>query len=71
MVRCLVRNAYALDNDKLTLPVATASGDELEAIQDANLREPKSRDLMQLLEKLTELMLNSWLAHSRTLRLSI
>ncbi len=71
MVRCLVRNAYAWDNDKLTLPVATASGDELEAIQDANLREPKSRDLMQLLEKLTELMLNSWLAHSRTLRLSI
>ncbi len=71
MVRCLVRNAYAWDNEKLILPVATASGDELEAIQDANLREPKNRDLMQLLEKLTELMLNSWLAHSRTLRLSI
>jgi hypothetical protein len=71
MVRCLVRNAYAWDKDSNPWPATAFHGDELEAILDANLREPKSRDLMHLLEKLTEVMLNGWLAHSRTLRLSI
>jgi hypothetical protein len=71
MVRCLVRNAYVWDNGNKPLPSTGAVGDELEALLDANLREPKSRELMPLLERLTELLLNSWLSHSRTLRLSI
>ncbi|MCR9291809.1 MAG: hypothetical protein NXI32_03760 [bacterium] len=33
--------------------------------------EPKSEELIAVLEQLTEVMLGSWLSHSRTLRLSV
>lgn len=33
--------------------------------------EPRSEELIAVLEQLTEVMLSSWLAHSRTLRLSV
>jgi len=66
MVRCLVRNAYAWEqpNDALHL-------EEIEVFLEGNTREPKNQNLMPLLEQLTEVMLHSWLTHSRTLRLSI
>lgn len=86
MVRCLVRNAYAWDQLKgeatksefakseparTLLNAQDAYRDELESFLDGNVKEPKDQRLMSLLEQLTEVLLHSWLAHSRTLRLSI
>jgi hypothetical protein len=66
MVRCLVRNAYAWEQ-----PSNEVHLEELEVFLEGNTREPKNIHLMPLLEQLTEVMLHSWLTHSRTLRLSI
>jgi hypothetical protein len=44
---------------------------ELDDIVDRNPPEPDSETLVPLLEKLTEILLSSWLSHSRTLRLSV
>lgn len=44
---------------------------ELDSIVDQNPPEPDSEVLVPLLEQLTEILLSSWLSHSRTLRLSI
>lgn len=43
----------------------THDGESLEEL------EPKSDELVAVLEQLTEVMLGSWLSHSRTLRLSV
>lgn len=44
---------------------------ELDDIVDQNPPEPDSDVLVPLLEQLTEILLSSWLSHSRTLRLSV
>jgi hypothetical protein len=44
---------------------------ELDSIVDQNPPEPDSEVLVPLLEQLTEILLGSWLSHSRTLRLSV
>lgn len=44
---------------------------ELDSIVDQNPPEPDSELLVPLLEQLTEILLSSWLSHSRTLRLSV
>jgi hypothetical protein len=44
---------------------------ELDSIVDQNPSEPDSEILVPLLEQLTEILLSSWLSHSRTLRLSV
>ncbi len=56
--------------DNLPIP-ATWSLLELDNLVDQNPPEPSSDDLVPLLEQLTEILLGSWLAHSRTLRLSV
>jgi len=71
MVRCLVRNAYIWDISPKASKLSKIPTEELEEFLDGNYREPKNQRLMPLLEQLTELLLNSWLSHSRTLRLSI
>ena len=44
---------------------------ELDALVDLNPPEPDQEQLVPLLEQLTEILLGSWLSHSRTLRLSV
>jgi hypothetical protein len=44
---------------------------ELDSIVDQNPPETDSEILVPLLEQLTEILLSSWLSHSRTLRLSV
>ncbi|XZE33429.1 hypothetical protein SH501x_004213 [Pirellulaceae bacterium SH501] len=84
MVRCLVRNAYHWQSDPKTNVVrekrsgksASAKKPKLEALEldalvDTNPPEPDQDLLVPLLEQLTEILLSSWLSHSRTLRLSV
>ncbi|MEQ1825518.1 MAG: hypothetical protein ABL921_06210 [Pirellula sp.] len=85
MVRCLVRNAYQWQMDQPASPASEKrrskksevaykpewSSLELDRLVDLNPREPDSNALVPLLEQLTEVLLGSWLAHSRTLRLSV
>lgn len=84
MVRCLVRNAYHWQSDPKTNVVRekragrALSGKkpkleslELDALVDMNPPEPDQDLLVPLLEQLTEILLSSWLSHSRTLRLSV
>lgn len=85
MVRCLVRNAYQWQLDQPHAPAPekrrSKKGEvpfrpewksmELDQLVDQNPREPDSEALVPLLEQLTEVLLGSWLAHSRTLRLSV
>ena len=85
MVRCLVRNAYQWQADKPAKPKSERrrnkrsdivfqpewSSLELDRLVDLNPPEPDSEALVQLLEQLTEVLLGSWLSHSRTLRLSV
>ncbi len=71
IVRCLVRNAYVWDSGPTASKRVIVCNEDLEALLDGSFREPKNQRLMALLEQLTELLLNSWLSHSRTLRLSI
>src|SRR5690606_31180006 len=54
-------------SDRYTPPVDLDihDGDALD------LLEPESDELIAVLEQLTEVMLGSWLSHSRTLRLSV
>jgi hypothetical protein len=44
---------------------------ELDSLVDQNPPEPNNDQLVPLLEQLTEILLGSWLSHSRTLRLSV
>ncbi len=83
MVRCLVRNAYQWQDEKPSKP-STKKGRnkkseirpewsslELDSLVDQNPPEPNNDQLVPLLEQLTEILLGSWLSHSRTLRLSV
>jgi len=85
MVRCLVRNAYQWQADKPAkiaggkrrtkkneVPFRPEWANlELDRLVDQNPPEPDSEALVPLLEQLTEVLLGSWLSHSRTLRLSV
>ena len=84
MVRCLVRNAYQwqaenpskISAEKKRAKKAQAvqpewSRLELDQLVDQNPPEPNNDELVPLLEQLTEILLSSWLSHSRTLRLSV
>ena len=55
-----------LDPDKIEVP--NLDHRDGESLGDL---EPKSDELIAVLEQLTEVMLGSWLSHSRTLRLSV
>ena len=83
MVRCLVRNAYQWQAER---PAKTSTEKrrskkaeirpewsklELDRLVDQNPPEPVNGQLVPLLEQLTEILLGSWLSHSRTLRLSV
>lgn len=79
MVRAVVRNAYAWRIDELQhQPEYAHAGNELQ-IPDLDKHdgdslgdlEPTVDDLISVLQQLTEVLLGSWLAHSRTLRLSV
>ncbi len=79
MVRAVVKNAYdwrieelkrspehAHDAHELQVPdLDKHDGDSLGDL------EPNVDDLIAVLQQLTEVLLGSWLAHSRTLRLSV
>ncbi len=55
-----------LDADSIEVPdLDKHDGETLD------LLEPRSEELIAVLEQLTEVMLGSWLSHSRTLRLSV
>lgn len=87
MVRCLVRNAYHWQSALGASPPAnkTAKGRkatrrssairvedlELDSLVDTSPQEPDQDHLVPILEQLTEILLSSWLSHSRTLRLSV
>ncbi len=85
MVRCLVRNAYQWQTAsppnspqekrrlrKGEVPYRSEWNSlELDRLVDQNPREPDSEALVPILEQLTEVLLGSWLSHSRTLRLSV
>ena len=82
MVRCLVRNAYQWQQDpqnpkdgkgtkRKRISPNQWDAIELDAIVDLNPPEPDQELLVPLLEQLTEILLGSWLSHSRTLRLSV
>lgn len=85
MVRCLVRNSYQWRANspakaigekrrtkKLEMPFQPEWASlELDRLVDQNPPEPDSEQLVPLLEQLTEILLSSWLSHSRTLRLSV
>ncbi len=79
MVRATVANAFSWHLARLKQqPNASA---EIRAMQIPNLdihdgdslgdAEPDSEELILVLEQLTEVLLGSWLQHSRTLRLSV
>jgi hypothetical protein len=82
MVRCLVRNAYQWQQERRNRQEGKGTkrkrispnqwdAIELDAIVDLNPPEPDQELLVPLLEQLTEILLGSWLSHSRTLRLSV
>lgn len=83
MVRCLVRNAYQWQtenpgkagSEKRRSKKSEAKPEwsklELDSLVDQNPVEPNNDQLVPLLEQLTEILLGSWLSHSRTLRLSV
>lgn len=77
MVRAVVRNAYAWRIEELRQqPGGSALNLELPDLDrhDGDSlaeREPNGDDLIAVLQQLTEVLLGSWLAHSRTLRLSV
>ena len=83
MVRCLVRNAYQWQAENPGKPSTEKrrskksevqpewSKLELDRLVDQNPPEPNNDQLVPLLEQLTEILLGSWLSHSRTLRLSV
>jgi hypothetical protein len=87
MVRGLIRNAYQwqaltprskrarprLTQSNLEKPIDAIQWQtlELDGIVDQNPPEPDTEVLVPLLEQLTEILLSSWLSHSRTLRLSV
>ncbi len=77
MVRAVVKNAYSWRVNELRLTGKVAEeelvvpdldkhdGDSLDDL------EPNGDDLIVVLQQLTEVLLGSWLSHSRTLRLSV
>ncbi len=77
MVRSVVKNAYVWRIEQLRQ--SSDPSDEPLEIPDLDKhdgdslgdREPDGDDLIAVLQQLTEVMLGSWLAHSRTLRLSV
>ncbi len=83
MVRCLVRNAYQWQTENPGKPSTEKKRNkkatirpewsklELDSLVDQNPPEPNNDQLVPLLEQLTEILLGSWLSHSRTLRLSV
>lgn len=82
MVRCLVRNAYQWQQEpqnpkdgkgtkRKRISPNQWDAIELDTIVDLNPPEPDQELLVPLLEQLTEILLGSWLSHSRTLRLSV
>lgn len=84
MVRCLVRNAYAWHGNSLASQenaqgkadreawqMAANTDLEFDTLLEFNEIEPPPDLIIPLLEKLTEVLLGTWLSHSRTLRLSI
>lgn len=81
MVQAVIRNAFAW-NATRTLArksppkhaewsLAADPQIELEDLVDHSFLEPASDSMIPVLEQLTELLLSSWLSHSRTLRLSV
>ncbi len=56
-------------SEKQSIDMSQAT--ELDQIVERSVREPDSEMIIPLLEQLTEVLLGSWLAHSRTLRLSV
>ncbi|MFO1062696.1 MAG: hypothetical protein U0892_02325 [Pirellulales bacterium] len=78
MVKAVVHNAYAWRIEELKISGADASSASLQ-VPDLDSHdgdslgelEPEGEDLIAVLQQLTEVLLGSWLAHSRTLRLSV
>ncbi len=79
MVRAVVKNAYGWRIEELKqLPGYHDTDDDLQ-VPDLDKHdgdslgdlEPNVDDLISVLQQLTEVLLGSWLAHSRTLRLSV
>ena len=78
MVRAVVRNAYGWRieelkqlpdyDDDADLQVPDLDKHDGDSLGDL---EPNVDDLISVLQQLTEVLLGSWLAHSRTLRLSV
>ncbi len=66
MARAVARNAYSFRPNNGAL-----SDMELEHIVEHSIAEPAVPRLLGLIERLTEVLLHSWLSHSRTLRLSV
>ncbi len=76
IVRCLVRNALAWHARRNAAHspnavLALKPSVELDRLSELTGIEPPHAELIPLLETLTEVLLNCWLAHSRTLRLSV
>ena len=87
LVRGLIRNAYQWQTESnptgrkrlgfrsqessVPIDLNAMKRLELDEIVDLNPPEPESDLLVPMLEQLTEVLLGSWLSHSRTLRLSI
>ncbi len=66
IARAVVRNAYSFRPNNGAMPLM-----ELEDIVEANISEPAVPRLLGLIERSIEVLLHSWLMHSRTLRLSV
>lgn len=79
MVRAVVKNAYVWRFDELRRRPDIIIGDYPLIVPDLDRHdgdtlgdlEPIVDDLISVLQQLTEVLLGSWLAHSRTLRLSV
>lgn len=81
MVQSLVRNAYAWNaqgqkarrnkSRPNALAMAIDPQVEMDELIDHPEIEPASDSIIPILEQLTEVLLGSWLSHSRTLRLSV
>ncbi|MCC6510420.1 MAG: hypothetical protein IT423_15060 [Pirellulaceae bacterium] len=77
MVRAVVKNAYAWRIEELkqdpSVDPSTLQMPDLDKHDGDSLGdlEPGGEELIIVLQQLTEVLLNSWLQHSRTLRLSV
>jgi hypothetical protein len=66
IARAIVQNAYGFRPNNGITPAM-----ELEDIVEADINEPAVPRLLGLIERTVEVLLHSWLTHSRTLRLSV